>query len=102
MVLKSRPYVREQGRDYSMLPDNFDFAMLPAGSSEHTLKELGVLASTIETIDYASFSWLKVDLDLSAHTNEGFTNVPIIWQAPERSFQVKNEKSLRDDGGALK
>ena len=102
MVLKSRPYVREQGRDYSMLPDNFDFAMLPAGSSEHTLKELGVLASTIETIDYAIFSWLKVDLDLSAHTNEGFTNVPIIWQAPERSFQVKNEKSLRDDGGALK
>ena len=85
-----------------MLPDNFDFAMLPAGSSEHTLKELGMLASSIETIDYAMFSWLKVDLELSAVTNEGFTKVPVIWQAPERSFQVKNEKDLRDEGGALK
>ena len=39
-----------------MLPDNFDFAMLPPGSSEHTLKELGMLASKIEDIeiDYAS------------------------------------------------
>ena len=84
-----------------MLPDNFDFAMLPPGTN-YNLKEIGMLTSTIETIDYAIVSWLKEDLKLSAHTNEGFAQVPVLWQAPERSFQVKHEKSLRDDGGALK
>ena len=92
----------EQGRDFLMLPDNFDFAMLPPDFKEGTLKELGMLESTIETIDYAIYSWLTVDLELSANTNEGFNKVPIIWQSPERAFQIKNEKDLRDDGGALK
>jgi len=85
-----------------MLPDNFDFAMLPPGSSEHTLKELGMLASTLETIDYAMVSWLKEDLKLSSNTNEGFTEVPVLWQVPERAFQVKNKSNIRDESGALK
>ncbi len=93
---------REQERDFLMLPDNFDFAMLPAGSSDRTLKELGMLASTIETIDYAMVSWLKEDLKLRSRTNEGFTKVPVLWQTPERSYQVKNDESLRDYAGALK
>ena len=83
-----------------MLPKDFDFAMLPVGSNLH-LREIGMLASTIETIDYAIVSWLK-DLDLRANTNEGWSKVPVLWQAPERAYQVKHEKSLRDDGGALK
>jgi hypothetical protein len=102
MVLKYLQDAAGQERAYLMLPDNFDFAMLPEGSSEHTLKELGMLASSIETIDYAIVSWLKEDLDLSTTTNEGFTTVPVVWQAPERAFQIKNEKELRDNGGALK
>jgi len=85
-----------------MLPDNFDFAQLPTDFKQGTLKELGMLASTMESIDMAIVSWLKEDLDLSATTHEGFTSVPVLWQTPERSFQVKNEKSLRDAGGALK
>jgi len=84
-----------------MLPDNFDFAMLPSGV-DYNLKEIGMLASKIETIDYAMVSWLKEDLKLSANTNEGFVKVPVLWQAPERSYQIKHEKSLRDDAGALK
>ena len=85
-----------------MLPENFDFAMLPPDFKEGTLEDIGMLGSSIESIDYAITSWLKNDLDLSARTNEGFTKVPVLWQAPERSFQIKHEKSLRDDGGALK
>ena len=85
-----------------MLPDNFDFAMLPVGTSPTTLKEIGMLESTIETIDYAIVSWIKEDLDLHAKTNEGYKQVPVLWQAPERSFQIKNEKEIRDSGGALK
>ena len=76
-----------------MLPDNFDFAMMPTGSSDFHLKELGMLESTIEDIDTALVDWVKNDLDIYTSTNEGFTQVPVLWQVPERSFQIKNEKS---------
>ena len=102
MGLKFQHVAVAQGRDYSMLPDNFDFAMLPVDAAPHTLEEIGMLQSTIETIDYAVVSWLKTDLKLSARTNEGDVEVPVLWQAPERSYQIKHEKALRDDGGALK
>ncbi|MBL96818.1 MAG: hypothetical protein CMF52_03295 [Legionellales bacterium] len=87
-----------------MLPDNFDFAMLPAtqGTGSVSLEEIGMLKSDIENIDYAMTSYLKIDLALEAQTNEGREKVPVLWQAPERAFQVKNEKSLRDQRGALK
>ena len=90
-----------QGRDYSMLPDDFDFAMIPSGSNLK-LSEIGMLGSNIETIDYALVSWLKEDLRLFAQTNEGHTQVPVLWIAPERAYQIKHDKALRDDGGALK
>ena len=87
-----------------MLPDNFDFAQLPdlPNSGSITLKEIGMLESTIEDIDYAITSWLKKDLNLFATTNEGRKKVEVLWQVPERAFQVKNNKELRDKTGALK
>ena len=85
-----------------MLPDNFDFALLPPGlSGSYSLKEVGMLESTIETIDSAIMEWVNDRLDISTRTNEGFKKVPVLWQAPERAYQIKNEKSLRDDAGAL-
>jgi len=84
-----------------MLPDDFDFAMLPPGSNLR-LSEIGMLASSIESIDYSIVEWLTDDLDLSARTNEGWTKVPVLWQSPERSFQIKNDKELRDPDGAFK
>ena len=78
-----------------MLPNNFDFAQLPEDRKDFTLKEVGMLASRIEDIDYAMFSWLKEDLDLSTLTNEGYKQTPILWQTPERTFQIKNNKDLR-------
>ena len=98
--MKLQQPVRERGRDYLMLPKDFDFAMMPPG--DYHLREVGMLSSTIETIDYAIVSWLKKDLDLSARTNDGFVKVPVLWQTPERAFQIKNNKDLRDDSGALK
>ena len=44
-----------------MLPDNFDFAQLPDDRDSFTLKEVGMLGSRIEDIDYAITSWLKED-----------------------------------------
>ncbi len=87
-----------------MLPDNFDFAQLPEDRGEFTLKELGMLGSSIEDIDYAMMSWLKEDLELSTLTNEGNKRVPVLWQTPERAFQIKNNHDLRhpiDDGGGV-
>jgi hypothetical protein len=87
-----------------MLPDNFDFAQLPTDRTDFTLKEVGMLGSRIEDIDYAITSWLKEDLDLSTTTNEGYKRVPVLWQTPERAFQIKNNHDLRhpvDDGGGV-
>jgi hypothetical protein len=87
-----------------MLPDNFDFTLLPdlPNTGSVGLSEIGMLASTLEDIDYCMVSWVKKDLELSANTNEGNVAVPVLWQAPERSYQIKNKKQLRDDAGALK
>ena len=75
-----------------MLPKNFDFAMMPPGN--YNLREVGILESTIESIDYSITSWLKEDLKMMARTNEGFTRVPVLWQTPERSFQIKNNREI--------
>jgi len=85
-----------------MLPDNFDFALIPSGSTTFSLQEVGMYSSTIEDIDYVISSWLKEDLELSCLTNEGFTTVPVLWQVPERAYQIKNRRELRDNNEALK
>ena len=87
-----------------MLPKNFDFTQLPKDKKDFSLKELGMLGSSIEDIDYAITSWLKEDLDLTTMTNEGYKRVPVLWQTPERAFQIKNDHDLRhpdDDGGGV-
>ena len=57
--------------------------------------------STLETIDYAAYSWLKEQMDIFCTTNKGFKKVPVVWVAGERAWQVKNHKDLRDNDGAL-
>ena len=99
--MKYQLFVREQEKDYLMLPSNFDFAMLPENTNKFTLEEVGMLGSSIESVDYAIMSWMKQDLNLNVTTNSGFKEVPVLWQAPERAFQVKHDKELRDDAGAL-
>jgi len=84
-----------------MLPNNFDFAMLPSGSASYKLGEIGMLASTMEDIDFAIYDYLK-ELELLTLTNEGPLQPSVLWQTPERSFQVKHKQEIRDVGGALK
>ena len=79
---------------------NFDFAQIPAGT-KLKLKDIGMLSSTIEDIDAAILDYLKEELELNATTNEGGKTVPIFWQTPERAFQIKNNKALRDESGAI-
>lgn len=57
--------------------------------------------STIETIDMAIYNYLK-GLNLHSSTNKGFVPTPIIWVGAERTFQLKNDLTLRDSEGLLK
>ena len=57
--------------------------------------------STLETIDTAVYNWLHNDMKIACTTNKGWKTVPIVWVAGERSWQVKNNKNLRDSVGAL-
>ena len=94
---------RRQERDFLMLPDDFDFAMLPKdeGPSNFSLKEVGMLSSTIEDIDQAMVQYIKNELMISTNTNHGNKRVPVLWQTPERAYQIKNNQDLRDHSGAL-
>jgi len=60
------------------------------------LREITLMPSTIETIDMALNDWLTEELNIFCTTNEGWRKVPLIWSMPERSFQVKGDKSLRN------
>lgn len=57
--------------------------------------------STVETIDKSMLNYLQT-LDLFSSTNEGWKKVPVVWGSAERSFQAKNDKSIRDAQGMLK
>ena len=64
--------------------------------SSPELKEIEFMPSTIETVDLALYDWLNEELDIFCNTNEGWKKVPLIWSMPERSFQVKDNKDLRN------
>ena len=58
--------------------------------------------STIETIDLGIYKYVDEVLDLHTNTNSGYKKVPSIWLGSERTFQVKNNKDIRDSVGKLK
>lgn len=56
--------------------------------------------STIETIDRAMLNYIK-SLNLFVDSNQGWRKVPVLWGTAERSFQVKENKEVRDSQGML-
>lgn len=65
------------------------------------LKEIDLAPSTLEDIDQAAYKWLNEVLDVKTKTNKGFKKVPVQWVAGEKSYQIKNNPTLRDSSGAL-
>ena len=65
------------------------------------LKEINIAPSTLEDVDQATYNWLNEELDVKTTTNKGFQKVPVQWVAGEKSFQMKNNPTLRDSSGAL-
>ena len=64
-------------------------------------KEITIMPSTLETVDYAVYNWLNDSLDLHTSTQSGFEKVPVIWAGAERAYQVKRDKDARDQDGTL-
>jgi hypothetical protein len=58
--------------------------------------------STIETIDLGIYRYIDENFNLHTRTNEGLKKVPVIWSGTERTFQVKNNKEIRDSVGKIK
>jgi hypothetical protein len=56
-------------------------------------------SSNIETIDYALYNFVNDNLNIYCETNKGSQKVPVLFQTPERAFQIKNEPTLRKDNG---
>lgn len=54
--------------------------------------------SRIEDIDYALYNYLE-ELNIQVDTNQGFSKVPLIFSVPERSYQIKNDPTLRSENG---
>ena len=65
------------------------------------IREELVQPSTLESIDEAMLKWLEQELNIFTNTNKGWKKVPVLWIAPERTFQIKHNKELRDGAGSL-
>ena len=68
----------------------------------NNLRDIEFMPSTLETIDMAFYDWVNDQLNISVATNKGWQKVPVLWLTAERTFQIKNDKDLRDSVGKLK
>tara|TARA_R100000030_G_scaffold5905_3_gene4009 strand:- start:6950 stop:7795 length:846 start_codon:yes stop_codon:yes gene_type:complete len=64
--------------------------------------ELALQPSSLEVVDTGLFRFINEELNLHTKTNKGLEKVPVIWLGAERSYQIKNNKELRDSVGKLK
>jgi hypothetical protein len=63
-------------------------------------KKINISPSNIETIDAAFLKYVE-DLNTHCTTIKGWEKIPVIWSSAERSFQIKNNKAIRDANGSL-
>lgn len=66
-----------------------------------SIKEFPLKPSTIETVDMSMYDWLNKSMNLFSTTNKAWRKVPVVWVAGERSFQIKNDRDLRDENGTF-
>jgi hypothetical protein len=64
-------------------------------------REIPFTPSTIDTVDLAMYDYINEELNLHTTTNEGWKKTPVIWVSAERSFQIKQDKRLRDNKGTF-
>ncbi len=64
-------------------------------------KEFPLEPSTLEIIDGAMLKWINESIDVNSNTNKGWKKVPVIWVSAERAHQLKRDRDLRDNLGAV-
>jgi len=57
--------------------------------------------SDLENVDYAMYEWLKEKMHVFSETSTGWKDAPVLWVSAERAVQIKKDRGLRDDEGAL-
>ena len=67
-------------------------------TNETTKTAIPIRPSTLETIDFAIFNYIKENLNIHVDTNEGYKRVPVIFQTQERPVMVKKSPDLREAG----
>ncbi len=67
--------------------------------SEKT-KNIILAQSNIETIDSAFLDYVN-GLNIHCNTINGWLKIPVIWNSAERSYQIKDNKDIRDKNGSL-
>tara|TARA_E500000331_G_C17206438_1_gene691608 strand:+ start:443 stop:1372 length:930 start_codon:yes stop_codon:yes gene_type:complete len=70
--------------------------------NEQKLIDLYMPPSTLETVDRALFEFIDEKMNIYTTTDGGAKKVPTIWNSAERTFQIKNDKDLRDSEGRIK
>lgn len=80
---------------------NVDAKKRDAEAQEEVVEFL-LAPSTLETVDRAIFEYLDESLNIFTNTSKGFRKAPVIWTSAERSFQIKDDKDLRDKHGNIK
>lgn len=61
------------------------------------VQEIPFQESTIETIDFAMYEWLK-SLKLHCNTRDGWELVETVWASAERAHQSKRSRETRNKG----
>lgn len=57
--------------------------------------------ASLEGIDWAMYQWVDDTIDAHATTNDGWRKVPVLWKSAERVWQIKGDREIRDEDGAL-
>jgi hypothetical protein len=73
---------------------------MPFPENTEELKHLNLQQSNIETIDAAFLEYVE-GLNIHCNTINGWQKVPVIWSSAERSFQIKDNREIRDKNGSL-
>ena len=70
-------------------------------NEEKTPRDVSLLESSLENIDFAVHNFVNETMNVHTSTNKGFRKVPVIWAGAERAQNIKNDGINRDISGMV-
>ena len=74
---------------------------MPNETQDPNVREITLMPSTLETIDYAMYDWINDSINVSSTTKDGWEKVRVRWVGSERSWQIKNDRDMRDGSSRI-